>query len=77
MGLGQEDELLEALSRYRLDLVVAGITGASPWGAEVAFTSPYFHEVYEIGVPAGSGEVDSIEGVSIYVKRGSALGASP
>lgn len=38
---GAESELLEALERRELDLVVAGLTDDSPWKGRVALTKPY------------------------------------
>jgi polar amino acid transport system substrate-binding protein len=39
---GAESELLEALHKRELDLVVAGLTDDSPWTGKVAFTRPHF-----------------------------------
>jgi polar amino acid transport system substrate-binding protein len=39
---GAESELLEALHKRELDLVVAGLTDDSPWTGTVAFTRPHF-----------------------------------
>jgi ABC-type amino acid transport substrate-binding protein len=39
-----ESELLEALDRRELDLVVGGLREDSPWRGRVALTRPYFTE---------------------------------
>ena len=39
---GAESELLDALHRRELDLVVGGLTDDSPWKGRVAFTRPHF-----------------------------------
>jgi ABC-type amino acid transport substrate-binding protein len=39
---GAESELLDALQRRELDIVVGGLTNDSPWKGRVAFTRPHF-----------------------------------
>jgi hypothetical protein len=39
---GTESDLLRALHRRELDLVVGGLTADSPWKAKVALTRPYY-----------------------------------
>jgi polar amino acid transport system substrate-binding protein len=39
---GAESELLDALHRRELDIVVGGLTADSPWKGQVAFTRPHF-----------------------------------
>ena len=39
---GGEQEQLEALQDYQLDLVIGGLTDRSPWRKYVGMTSPYF-----------------------------------
>jgi ABC-type amino acid transport substrate-binding protein len=41
---GSESELLEALERRELDLVLGGLRDDSPWRTRVALTRPYFTE---------------------------------
>jgi polar amino acid transport system substrate-binding protein len=41
---GSESELLEALDRRELDLVVGGLREDSPWRGRVALTRPYYVE---------------------------------
>ena len=47
---GAEQRLFERLEEHELDLVVGGITDASPWIKKVGFTKPYLeldHGVHE------------------------------
>jgi polar amino acid transport system substrate-binding protein len=39
---GAESELLEALHKRELDIVVGGLTDDSPWKGQVALTRPHF-----------------------------------
>jgi ABC-type amino acid transport substrate-binding protein len=39
--LGSDSELLEALARRELDVVIAGLHDDSPWNGRVALTKPY------------------------------------
>jgi len=39
---GQQSNLLEALHRRELDLVIGGLTASSPWKQEVALTRPFY-----------------------------------
>jgi polar amino acid transport system substrate-binding protein len=39
---GAESELLDALHRRELDIVVGGLTDDSPWKGQVALTRPHF-----------------------------------
>lgn len=38
---GGEEELVGALSEGKLDLVIGGLTGTSPWSSHAAITRPY------------------------------------
>lgn len=42
---GAESELVVAMARGDLDVVVGGLTSDSPWAKEVALTRPYAQEV--------------------------------
>lgn len=39
---GPEQEIFEGLERFELDLVIGGVTDATPWAAKVGLTKPYF-----------------------------------
>ena len=72
---GTEDDLVEALSGFQVDVVIAGLTRASPYAREVAFTRPYIDTDVEIGVPRGTELPDELGGVEIWVERGSEAAA--
>lgn len=46
---GGEEQLMRALGRYELDVVVGGITSKTPWAKEIGVTKPYFEDTAEIG----------------------------
>ena len=53
---GGEQQQLEALQDYQLDVVIGGLTDQTPWSKYVALTSPYFEEEsskHVIAVPPG------------------------
>src|SRR6476469_5870574 len=70
-----EAELLEALHRRELDLVVGGLTSTLPWQKEVAFTRPYYTDTIAVGAPAGNGVPSILKGSTVAVERGSAIAA--
>lgn len=72
---GPEHELLEALKRYELDLVVGGLTRDSPWRRELAFTLVYVQAPVEVGAPPGSEAIGDINGRSVAVPAGSPVAA--
>ena len=58
--VGGEHDLVARLERGELDLVVGGLTAASPWGGSVALTVPYVEttgphgtELHVMAAPAG------------------------
>jgi len=70
-----EAELLEALHRRELDLVVGGLTSTLPWQKEVAFTKPYYTDTIAVGAPAGNGVPGTLKGATVAVERGDAIAA--
>lgn len=72
---GPEHDLMEALERYQLDLVVGGLTHDSPWRGRVAMTFPYITSTLEVGAPPEAPAIDQIDGVNVAVPRGSARAA--
>src|SRR5215213_817635 len=66
---GGEQEQLEALQDYQLDLVIGGLTDRSPWRKYVGMTSPYFTETYRVGVQASS-PLESVKGAQVAILRG-------
>jgi polar amino acid transport system substrate-binding protein len=72
---GGEQQHLEALKRFELDLVIGGLTADTPWRKEVGLTSPYFEERLVVGVPAGTPAFDSVKGRQVAAPRGQAAAA--
>lgn len=64
---GAQEEHLEALEKFELDLVVAGLTAASPWKTRVGLTRPYLKERWFVGVPAGTAPPTELEGLEVAV----------
>ena len=73
---GAPQEHLEALRRFQLDLVIGGLTRASPWRRHVAFTAPYFTDTLRIGALPGAPPPADLDGVRVAVEPGSALAAT-
>jgi polar amino acid transport system substrate-binding protein len=71
---GGEQEQLEALEHYQLDIVIGGFTDQTPWAKYVGLTGPYFEETYKVATPAGS-RLQNIEGAEVYVRKGEAVAA--
>ncbi|MDQ4076642.1 MAG: transporter substrate-binding domain-containing protein [Chloroflexota bacterium] len=49
---GTEQEMLEKLQHFELDLVVGGLVESTPWRNHIALTNPYYQERV-IAVPPG------------------------
>lgn len=64
---GAPEEHLEALEKFELDLVVAGLTTASPWKTRVGLTRPYLKERWLVGVPPGTASPPELEGLEVAV----------
>lgn len=70
----READVLDALKRHELDLVIGGLTSSNPWKSHVAFTRTYYEE--DLVVAAGRPLVlDDLEGLEIEVTLGSAEAA--
>jgi ABC-type amino acid transport substrate-binding protein len=50
---GSEEQLVEALHRRDLDVVIGGITDRTRWKKEVAMTKPYLTTHLVVGLPRG------------------------
>ena len=72
---GGVEEHLEALERFEIDLVVAGLTQASPWRKTIGLTRPYFDEAFAVGVPPGAAPLRTLDGVTVAVRDASVLAA--
>jgi polar amino acid transport system substrate-binding protein len=71
---GGEQEQLEALEHYQLDVVIGGLTDQTPWSKYVGLTSPYFEETYRIATPPAL-QLESIKGAEVTVEKGDAVAA--
>ena len=72
---GGEQEHLQALERYQLDLVVGGLDASTPWQKKIGVTRPYFVEKIVVGFPKHSGVPGSLNGVKVAVENGDISGA--
>jgi polar amino acid transport system substrate-binding protein len=72
---GTEQEHMEALHQFELDLVIAGLTDSSPWQEQVGLTNPYFTNRIVVGVPRSMPPIGDPGGVSIAVEQGTVVAA--
>ena len=63
---GGESELLAALEHHSLDLVIGGLSAASPWGPKLGFSRPYYTDTLAVAGVAAEG---SLQGVRVGVER--------
>jgi polar amino acid transport system substrate-binding protein len=70
---GGEQQQMEALEHYQLDLVVGGVTDETPWSKYVGLTSSYFEERIKVGVPISMQPPASVKGMQVAVKSGEAI----
>lgn len=66
---------MEALARYELDLVAAGLTRSTPWRRHVGLTRPYYTMRRAVGVPPGMPPPGDLDGVPVAVARGTVTAA--
>ena len=72
---GNEQEHIEALKRFELDLVIGGFTDSTPWGKDVGLTNPYFEYGIKVGVPRSAPPLENVKGVKVAAKQGGAVAA--
>ena len=70
-----EAELIGALERRELDIVIAGLTIPSPWTEEAAITKHYFLSSVVIVVPEGTDEPRELDGLEVFVEKGTEAAA--
>jgi hypothetical protein len=68
--VGPESEVLGALRKQELDLVVGGLTEDTPWKDRVALTRPYLETQITVGVPPGQPTPNRIKGLEVAVPSG-------
>jgi hypothetical protein len=67
---GGEQQHMEALENYQLDVVVGGLTSKTAWSKYVGLTATYFEDRVIVAVPAGGGVPSEIKGIQVAVERG-------
>ncbi len=67
---GGEQQHMEALEHYQLDLVIGGLTSKTAWGKYVGLTANYFEDRVIVAVPAGGSVPTTIKGIQVAVERG-------
>lgn len=72
---GNEQEHMEALKHFELDLVVGGFTDATPWGKDVGLTNSYFKNSIKVGVPRTVVPPENLKGMKVAAKQGEAVAA--
>jgi len=72
---GPLESHLEALEKFELDVVAAGLTAKTPWKKRVATTRPYFVERVLLGAPVDQATSRPPEGLPVAVPLGSAVAA--
>lgn len=65
---GEQEDLLEALGRGGLDLVVCGLTDDTPWAKEVALTQPYATVRIVVAGPPAAATVEDLKGLDVEVQ---------
>lgn len=70
---GSSEGLLEALTRYELDIVAGGLTDPNPWSAHVGFTLPYHTSWFVVASPEPGSGLGSLEGRTVAVRPGTGL----
>ena len=71
---GGEQQHMEALERFELDLVAGGLTDDTPWSKYVGLTSPYYESRIAVGVPASMPPPRRVKGMQVAVRGGEAVG---
>lgn len=67
---GSEAELLTALEKRELDLVIGGFTDDDPWALKVAFTQPYATIRVVVGAQPGRAPPADLSGVRVAARAG-------
>ncbi|MBW3588229.1 MAG: transporter substrate-binding domain-containing protein [Actinobacteria bacterium] len=65
---GTEADLIGALERRELDLVIGGFTSNSPWGQKAAITVHYHEVVVVVAVPEGDDPPNDLTGQEVTVE---------
>jgi polar amino acid transport system substrate-binding protein len=65
---GTEGELLEALEKRDLDLVIAGLRADSPYASRLGMTKPYVRVELAVGVPADAPAPGKLSATEVAVR---------
>jgi polar amino acid transport system substrate-binding protein len=63
-----ESQLLEALALHELDLVIGGLTDATPWRSRVALTRPFYTDTIVVAGPEGAPQRRRLHGQPVAVR---------
>jgi polar amino acid transport system substrate-binding protein len=74
--VGPESELMTALERRELDVVVGGLTDDIPWRDRVGLTGPYLTTDLVVGVPTAEPLIRDVRGREVGVREGRAATAA-
>jgi polar amino acid transport system substrate-binding protein len=72
---GAEQNHMEALERFELDVVAAGLDAKTPWSKEAGLTQPYFEEEVLVGMPPGMRAPAKLNGLNVEVQSGDVTAA--
>ena len=72
---GAEQNHMEALEHFELDLVIGGLEATTPWSKTMGLTRPYFEEPIVVGMPPGVRAPDRWNGVQVAVHGGDVAAA--
>lgn len=64
-----EAQLLEALALHELDLVIGGLTDATPWRSRVALTRPFYIDTIVVAGPQGAPGRRRLNGEQVAVRE--------
>ncbi|WP_426753962.1 transporter substrate-binding domain-containing protein [Myxococcus sp. Y35] len=69
-----EAELMHALKERAVDLVIGGIPAKAPWAKQLGTGHPYLTTQVRVGAPPGQSVPETLEGLTVFVARGSDAG---
>lgn len=72
---GGEQEQMQALEHFELDLLVGGLTDETAWKNLVALSNPYFKDHIVVAVPATMLPPETVKGIPVAVRSGDVAAA--
>lgn len=67
---GGEQEHMQALQRFELDLVIGGLDDRNPWLKKVGVTRPYFEDRVLVGAAPGAAFPDTLKNLAVAAEAG-------